>query len=149
MVMFTGEYQHTIDGKGRVSIPAKVRDDLGESFFLTKGPDRCLFVYTAEEWQRLCVKGKKLSFTNSSSRAFSRLFFSGAMEVEMDKMGRILLPTHLREYASLLKEVIIIGVGSRLEIWDKSAWAAYSDAAADDYEKIVDELADFDVESDV
>jgi len=146
MVMFTGEYQHTIDEKGRVSIPAKVRDDLGASFFVTKGPDRCLFIYAATEWQNLCVKGKKLSFTNSSSRAFSRLFFSGASELEPDKLGRVLLPGNLRQYASLNKDVVIIGVGTRLEMWDKDTWTTYSEAAVNDYEKIVDELADFDVE---
>lgn len=144
--MFTGEYQHTIDEKGRVSIPSKVREELGGSFFVTKGPDHCLFIYTAADWQNLCLKGKKLSFTNSSSRAFSRLFFSGAAELEFDKLGRVLVPGTLRQYASLNKDVIIIGVGTRLEMWDKDAWNSYSEAAANDYEKIVGEIADFDVE---
>ncbi|AEV69003.1 division/cell wall cluster transcriptional repressor MraZ [Acetivibrio clariflavus] len=124
--MFYGEYQHSIDVKGRVIMPSKFRDGLGEKFIVTKGLDNCLFVYSLEEWSNLEAKLKSLPFTDKDVRAFVRFFFAGATECETDKQGRILIPQNLREYAGLEKDVYIIGVSTRVEIWDKAKWENYS-----------------------
>lgn len=124
--MFYGEYQHSVDAKGRVIVPAKFRDGLGEKFIVTKGLDNCLFAYSPEEWSNLETKLKSLPFTDKDVRAFVRFFFAGATECEVDKQGRILLPQNLREYAGLEKDVYVIGVSTRVEIWDKAKWENYS-----------------------
>ena len=124
--MFMGEYLHIIDGKGRVIIPAKFREALGERFIATKGLDHCLFVYPQDEWQVLEQKLKALPFTQPDVRAFVRFFFSGATECEVDKQGRILLPANLRDYAQLEKDVVLVGVSTRVEIWSQALWAEYS-----------------------
>ena len=120
--MFMGEYNHTIDPKGRVIVPAKFRDTLGEHFVVTKGLDGCLFVYDEKEWTLFEEKLKTLPITNKEARAFVRFFLAGAAEVETDKQGRILLPSVLREYAGLEKDVVLIGAGGRVEIWSKERW---------------------------
>lgn len=124
--MFYGEYQHSLDPKGRVIIPSKFREGLGEKFIVTKGLDNCLFAYSLEEWTSLENKLKALPFTDKDVRAFIRFFFSGATECEIDKQGRILIPNNLREYATLEKDIFIIGVSSRVEIWNKDNWEKYS-----------------------
>lgn len=124
--MFYGEYQHTIDPKGRVIVPSKFREGLGEKFIMTKGLDNCLFVYSSEEWSNLEMKLKALPFTDKDVRSFVRFFFAGAAECEVDKQGRILIPQNLREYAGLEKDVCIIGVSTRVEVWDKVKWEKYS-----------------------
>ncbi|MFZ3102327.1 MAG: division/cell wall cluster transcriptional repressor MraZ [Desulfitobacteriaceae bacterium] len=124
--MFMGEYLHTIDGKGRVIIPAKFRVPLGERFIATKGLDHCLFVYPMSEWTTLEQKLRTLPFTQQDVRAFVRFFFSGATECEVDKQGRILLPANLREYAQLVKDLVLVGVSTRVEIWSQALWADYS-----------------------
>lgn len=124
--MFYGEYQHSVDAKGRVIVPSKFRDGLGEKFIVTKGLDNCLFAYSAEEWSNLETKLKSLPFTDKDVRAFVRFFFAGATECEVDKQGRILLPQNLREYAGLDKDIYVIGVSTRVEIWDKAKWESYS-----------------------
>ena len=124
--MFIGEYQHTIDVKGRMIMPSKFREGLGEKFVVTKGLDNCLFVYSHEEWQNLEGKLKTLPLTNKNARGFVRFFFSGATECEVDKQGRILVPANLREHSSIEKDVIIIGVSTRLEIWSKQNWEQYN-----------------------
>lgn len=141
-----GEYQHTIDPKGRLIIPAKFRDELGETFVVTKGLDYCLFVYPMSEWNILEEKLKALPFTKADARAFVRFFFSGASECELDKQGRILLPANLREYARVEKEVVIIGVSNRVEIWAKNQWIDYSQKAEKEYDKIAEKIVDFDLE---
>ena len=123
--MFRGEYEHTIDAKGRIIIPAKLRDALGEQFIVTKGLDGCLFVYPMEQWAILEEKLQALPLNQPSARSFARFFFSGATECELDKQGRIMLPPNLREYGNLTKEVMITGAGNRLEIWNKSVREAY------------------------
>lgn len=143
--MFTGEYQHTLDGKGRVIIPSRLRDGLGDTFVITRGLDQCLFVYPSAEWVRLEQKMKQLPFTKKDSRAFSRLFFSGAMEVEADKQGRVLIPQNLREYAGIEKEVMFIGVSNRVELWSEDAWRNYFGEANDNYEELAEKLVDFDI----
>lgn len=124
--MFYGEYQHTVDPKGRVIIPSKFRDELGEKFIVTKGLDNCLFAYSPDEWKSLESKLKALPFTDKDVRAFVRFFFAGAAECEVDKQGRILIPQNLREYAALEKDIYVIGVSARVEFWDKSRWESYS-----------------------
>ena len=143
--MFMSEYQHNIDAKGRLFIPARFREGLGDSFVITKGLDGCLFVYTREEWNALEQKMKSLSFTKGSARAFLRFFFSGAAECEVDKQGRVLIPGNLREYAGLEKDTVIIGVSTRAEIWSKVRWDEYSARAAASYEEIAEELLDGDI----
>jgi len=143
--VFMGEYQHTIDSKGRVSIPARFREELGELFVITKGLDNSLFVYPMEEWRRLEQKLKSLPFTRADARAFARFFFSGAVECELDKQGRVLLPQVLREHARINKDVVIIGVSTRIEIWAKEVWEEYSLQAAANYETIAETLVDLDL----
>ena len=124
--MFIGEYEHNLDTKGRVTMPAKLREDIGECFIVTKGLDGCLFAYSQTEWTNFEDKLKSLPLTNKNARDFVRFFLSGAIECEIDKQGRFLIPSNLRTYAKLEKEVIIIGVGTRIEIWDKEEWNKYS-----------------------
>jgi len=120
--MFMGEYNHTIDPKGRIIIPAKFREDLGEQFVVTKGLDGCLFVYEEQEWRTFEDKLKTLPLNSKDARNFVRFFLAGAAYVEVDKQGRILLPTVLREFAELEKEAVLVGVASRVEIWSKERW---------------------------
>ncbi len=139
--MFIGEYQHTIDNKGRMIIPSKFREDLGEQFILTKGLDGCLFVYSLKEWKVLEDKLATLPLTSKDARAFVRFFFAGATECEFDKQGRIVIPSNLREYSQILKEAIIIGVSNRLEIWSKENWMTYNDDDHLSYDAIAEKMS--------
>ncbi|SES64479.1 MraZ protein [Natronincola peptidivorans] len=134
--MFIGEYNHSIDTKGRLSVPSKFREELGEHFIVTKGLDNCLFVYPLEEWKILENKLKQLPMTNRDARAFVRFFFAGATECELDNQGRIRIPNNLREHAFLEKEAIIIGVATRLEIWSLDQWNQYNNDANLSYDEI-------------
>ncbi|NLI60680.1 MAG: division/cell wall cluster transcriptional repressor MraZ [Clostridiales bacterium] len=140
--MFIGEYKHILDPKGRVIMPSKFRDDLGERFVVTKGLDNCLFVYPQTEWQELERKLRTLPLTSKDARAFTRFFFSGATECELDKQGRILIPSNLREYAGLTKDLAIIGVASRVEIWSNEKWNQYNDDSNLDHQSIVEKMAE-------
>ena len=120
--MLMGEYEHTIDSKGRISMPAKLRKDMGDTFVLTKGLDGCLFAFSGQEWINFETKLKSLPLSDKNARNFVRFFLAGATECEIDKQGRFLIPNNLRKAASLEKDVVIIGVGTRLEIWDKTIW---------------------------
>lgn len=120
--MLIGEYEHTIDAKGRISMPAKIRKDMGDNFIVTKGLDGCLFVFSQEEWMNFETKLKSLPLSDKNARNFVRFFLSGATECEIDKQGRFLIPSNLRKVANLDKETVIIGVGTRLEIWNKEIW---------------------------
>ncbi len=140
--MFMGEYEHSLDAKGRLFLPAKFREQLGEQFVVTKGLDNCLFVYTQQEWKLLEEKLHKLPLAKKEARAFVRFFFSGAAEVESDKQGRVLLPQNLRAHAALEKDVIVVGVASRIELWDKAKWEAYTAASDEAVADIAEELAD-------
>ena len=124
--MFMGEYNHSIDAKGRVIVPSKFRELLGEHFIVTKGLDGCLWVYSDDEWEKFSDKLRSLPVANSDARKFSRFFLAGATDVETDKQGRILLPTNLREYGGLEKDISMVGVGNRVEIWDRQRWAVSS-----------------------
>ena len=123
--MLIGQYQHNIDAKNRVIVPAKFREDLGERFYVTKGLDGCLFVLSEEGWKRL--QDKIVAMPMSQARQLQRFFFSGAAEVEPDKQGRILIPQPLRDYASIEKDVTFIGTGDRAEIWSTECWTQFND----------------------
>ena len=120
--MLIGEYEHSLDAKGRLIMPAKLREDIGESFIVTKGLDGCLFAFSKTEWSNFESKLKALPLSNKNARDFSRFFFAGAIECEIDKQGRFLISSNLRDFAGLEKDVVIIGMTSRLEIWSKEKW---------------------------
>ncbi|MDF2670288.1 MAG: cell division protein MraZ [Paenibacillus sp.] len=141
--MFMGEYQHSVDEKGRMIIPAKFRDALGPQFVVTRGLDNCLFVYPKEEWAILEQKLKSLSLMKSDARAFTRFFFSGATECELDKQGRINIPNTLCEYANLDKDCVVLGVSNRVEIWSKQVWASYFKQSESSFNEIAEKLVDF------
>src|SRR5699024_6588418 len=143
--MFMGEYQHNIDTKGRMIVPAMFRDGLGESFVLTRGLEQCLFAYPMEEWKLLEDKLKTLPLTKKDARTFTRFFFSGAVECEVDKQGRINIPQTLRTYSQLEKECIIIGVSNRVEIWSKEKWDDYVLESETSFEELAENLMDFDI----
>lgn len=142
--MFMGEFQHQLDAKGRMIMPAKFREELTEHFVITRGLDKCLFGYTLTEWAAIEEKLKALPLTRRDARKFMRMFFSGAVEVEMDKQGRINIPKHLMEYAGLSKEATVIGVSSRIEIWDRKLWSDFYEETEEEFETIAEELIDFD-----
>lgn len=137
--MFMGEYTHTIDEKGRLIVPAKLREELGKKFVVTKGLDGCLFVYNETEWTAFEEKLKTLPLTNKEARFFVRFFLAGASEAEMDKQGRILVPENLREHAQLTKDVVLVGVGSRVEIWSKENYEKIDNF--DDVELMAEHMA--------
>ena len=138
--MFMGEYNHTIDATGRLIVPSKFRETLGDTFVVTKGLDGCLFVYDNEEWGVFEEKLKSLPITNKEARQFVRFFLAGAAEVEVDKQGRILVPNVLREFAELNKDVVLIGVASRIEIWSKERFEGMT--AYEDMDEIAEHMAE-------
>ncbi len=138
ITMFMGEYNHTVDAKGRVIVPSKFREQLGEEFVVTKGLDGCLFVYENSEWKALEEKLHTLPLTNANARKFSRFFLAGATTCEVDKQGRILLPAVLRDFAKIEKEAVLVGVGSRIEIWSKESWIETN--SYDDMEEIAENM---------
>jgi MraZ protein len=138
--MFMGEYQHKMDNKGRVIIPAAFRDELSEKFVVTRGLDNCLFVYPMHEWSILEEKLTSLPITSKDSRTFVRFFFSGATQCQLDKQGRISLPSNLRGYADLEKQIVIIGLANRIELWSHERWDEYIDTAEDSYEDIAEKM---------
>ncbi len=138
---FVGEYLHSVDNKGRMALPAKFRDLLGPRFFIARGLDKCLFVYPSEEWAQVVQKIKEMPLNQGDSRAYARYFLSGATEVEPDKQGRIVLPANLREYAGLTKDVYVLGVGSRAEVWDKSEWDELKAEIGKSFSKIAESVA--------
>ena len=123
--MLMGEYHHNIDEKGRLIIPAKFRNELGESFVVTRGLENCLFIYSLVEWEKIVTKLKTLPFTKKDARNFTRFFLSGATTLEFDKQGRINISSPLASYANLDKECVIVGVNDRLEIWAKDSWDGF------------------------
>lgn len=143
--MFLGEYNHSLDAKGRIIVPSKFRDDLGETCVITKGLDGCLFVYPMPQWEVLFNKLKQLPMTKRDVRAFMRTFLAGAAEVDCDKQGRIAIPQNLQQYAELEKGVMVIGVADRLEIWAEEKW---NDAQLDGeatFEQLAELMDAFDV----
>jgi len=140
--MFLGEYKHLLDQKGRLAIPAKFRSKLVDGLVLTRGIDQCLFIYSKEEWEKFLKKIMNLPLTQANSRAFLRLIFSGAIEEDLDQQGRILIPENLRNYANLKKQVVIVGVFNRIEIWDEKIWEEYKQNTENEAYKIAEDLKD-------
>ena len=142
--MFYGEYDHTIDRKGRVIVPAKFRQALNEqhieSLFLTRGLDGCLFLFPESEWRQAESRFKQVSFTKAEGRKFNRLFFSGAVEVTVDGLGRLLVPRPLKEFAQITQDVVIVGVSNRMEIWSKEKWQAFYEASRKDFEDVAERV---------
>jgi len=144
--MFYGEFEHSIDRKGRLILPAKFREvakaQFVEKFFVTRGLDKCLFMFSEEEWRSQENKFKTMSFTKQQSRIFNRLLFSGAQDVAFDKQGRILLPQYLKDFADIKKDVMIVGVSNRIEIWAKDAWNDFYKNSRQSFEEIAEKLMD-------
>lgn len=138
--MFMGEYNHTVDTKGRLIIPAKFRESLGDEFVVTKGLDGCLFIYSQEEWKNIEEKFRNTPLTTRDARKFSRFFFAGAATCELDKQGRILIPAVLREFAGLEKDVVLAGVFNKIEIWSKDRWL--DEGNYDDMEEVAEHMAE-------
>ncbi|GGF11802.1 transcriptional regulator MraZ [Halobacillus andaensis] len=143
--MFMGEFQHNIDTKGRIIVPSKFRDELQDGFVLTRGLDQCLFAYPMNEWKLLEEKLKKLPLTKKDARAFTRFFFSGAVECEVDKQGRVNIPPPLRSHAKLDKECVVIGVSNRIEFWSKDLWENYFEESEESFSEIAENMLDFDI----
>ena len=141
--MLIGQYEHTIDNKKRLALPAKFRGELGDKVVITKGVENCLVVYTEKEWEIMSGKLGNLPISQTEARSFARIILAGAMEVSLDKLGRILVPDYLKGYAGLQKNVVICGLSNRLEIWDAEKWNAYTLNAEKGVEEIVSKLGNF------
>ena len=144
--MLMGEFHHNIDEKRRIIMPSKLREELGNTIIITRGLEDCLFIYSKEEWSQIVTKLKNLPFTKKDARSFTRVFLSGATETEFDKQGRIKLPLPLTEYATLLKECVIIGVNDRVEIWSKDNWNAFMNKSKEELSDLADHLFETDIE---
>ncbi|MDQ0184928.1 MraZ protein [Cytobacillus kochii] len=140
-----GEYHHNVDTKGRLIVPAKFRENLGETFVLTRGLDQCLFGYPLTEWKELEEKLKALPMTKKDARAFTRFFFSGATECEIDKQGRVNIASPLMQYAKLDKECVVLGVSNRIEIWSRSLWEEYFAESEESFAEIAENMIGFDI----
>lgn len=140
--MLIGEYTHTIDPKKRLAIPAKLRKELGERAVLTRGLDNCLFLYPLQEWQKLTEKLSQLPVGSGNTRSFMRLMMAGAVEVEFDQLGRILIPDYLKTYAALKQRIVIAGVYNRLEVWDEERWMAYKAGVEKNTDMIAEKLGE-------
>lgn len=139
----TGEFRHTLDDRSRVAVPVRFRQRLGQGATLARWLDRCLGLFPHDEWEELAAKLRGLPITNPNAREFARFMSSGAVEVELDKQGRILVPSYLREYAGLVEgEVIVVGALNRLEIWSPAAWLPYRSKIEDEPEVLAEHLAD-------
>lgn len=138
--MFIGEYSHTIDEKGRLAVPAKFRSDIAEGAVVTRGLDSCLFLYTLSEWTKIADRISALPFNQANARALSRHMLAGAMDVQIDKQGRIIVPDYLRKDAGLSKKVIIVGLYNRLEIWDETTWKQYQVRTCEESGDIAEQL---------
>ncbi len=143
--MFIGEYAHNLDEKGRLAIPKKFRADLSKGAVVTRGLDSCLFLYTKKEWEKLAQKLANLPFAQANTRAFARLMLAGAMDAEVDKQGRIMLPDYLRQFAGMKKSVIVAGLYSRLELWDSAKWNAYKKRTEAQSNKIAEQMGELGV----
>jgi len=143
--MFIGEYHHTIDEKGRLAVPVRFRAELAQGAVITRGLDSSLFLFPKEEWDKLANKLANLPLGQSNSRAFARLMLAGAMDVELDKQGRLILPEYLRQYAELGKNVVVAGLYNRLEVWGATKWEEYKKITEADAEKIAEQMGELGV----
>ncbi|KKW41355.1 MAG: Protein MraZ [Candidatus Magasanikbacteria bacterium GW2011_GWA2_56_11] len=139
--MFIGEYAHTLDDKGRLAVPKKFRAALGKGAVVTRGLDNCLFLYTKAEWAKLADKLANLPFAQANTRAFARLMLAGAMDVDLDKQGRVILPEYLRAFAGLAKDIVVAGLYNRLELWDAGKWAEYTKRTEAESTAIAEQMA--------
>jgi len=146
--MFYGEYEHSLDNKGRLIIPSKfraaIKENYIEKFFITRGLDTCLFMFPEEEWKSQEAKFRAIPFTKKDGRRFNRLFFSGAIDFMPDKQGRLLIPRYLKEYAKIKRDIVIVGVSSRIEIWSKEIWQDFYTSSKESFEDIAEKLLDLD-----
>ena len=140
--MFIGEFSHSVDSKGRVAIPAKFRRNISTGAIITRGLDKCLFIFTKKDWEKLAGKLVNLPLAQANSRAFVRLMLSGASDVGLDSQGRILVPDYLRKYAKLVKAVKVIGIYNRMEIWDEKAWEVYRKKTESASDEIAEKMSD-------
>jgi MraZ protein len=144
--MFYGEYKHTLDTKGRIILPSRFRDVARENnldrFFVTRGLEKCVFMFAENEWRTMEQKFKALPFTKEQSRSFNRMFFAGAAEVIPDKQGRFIIPQNLKEHASITGATVIIGVSNRIEIWDQTAWQEFFSKKSQSFEETAEHLFD-------
>jgi len=140
IIMLMGEFHHNLDAKGRIIIPAKIREELGDNIIVTRGLENCLFIYSEKEWSKVVSKLKELPFTKKDARSFTRMFLSGATSTEFDKQGRIKIANPLLEYADLKKECVVIGVNDRLEIWSKEKWDGFMNNASENLSDLADNL---------
>jgi len=144
--MFYGEYEHTIDRKGRLILPSKFREvakaNFIEKFFVTRGLDKCLFMFSEEEWKVQEAKFKALPFTKKETRKFNRVYFSGAVDIAVDSQGRFIVPQYLKDFAGIKRDVVIIGVANRIEIWSKDTWQEFYSQSRDSFEDIAERLID-------
>ena len=143
ILMFMGEYQHKIDAKGRITVPANFRDELGETMIVTRWLDGCLAIYTDEQWKQVYENLKKLPSTKREARMYTHMIMSKAAECDLDAQGRIRIPTHLSEEANLIKDCVVVGVSDHVEIWDKERWDAYYAQASENFEDIAESLTEF------
>lgn len=141
--MMMGESCHSLDDKGRIIIPSRLREELRDRFVMTKGLDGCLFFYPMDEWRTMEERLKALPMTNANARAFARLFLAGAQDVEVDRQYRITIPPRLREFGAVQKDVVLVGVSNRVELWAEERWRAYQDTAQAGYEDVAEEMGDF------
>jgi len=144
--MFYGEFSHQIDRKGRLVLPSKIREaarnNFVEKFFITRGLDKCLFMFSEDEWKSQETKFKSMSFTKSESRKFNRMYFSGAIEIIPDKQGRILIPQYLKDFAEIKRDVVVVGVSNRIEMWAKDKWEEFYGASRGEFENVAEKLID-------
>lgn len=144
--MFYGEHAHSLDDKGRIILPARFRDAAKEhgieKFFVTRGLDQCVFMFPENEWALIEQKFKSMSFMKSEQRAFNRVFFSGAVDVEPDKQGRFIIPQYLKDFAGIVQKTIVIGVSNRIEIWDEKVWTNFYAKSSESFEQIAENLLD-------
>jgi MraZ protein len=140
--MMMGEFAHALDDKGRVTIPARLRDDLGTHVVITKGLDGCLFLYPMSEWTKLEERLRALPMTNANARAFQRLFMAGAHDVELDRQSRVTIPPRLREYAAIERDVVLVGVSNRAELWASERWQSYQETAQEGFEDVAEKMVD-------
>ena len=142
--MFYGEYSHSIDRKGRLILPSKFREICKECsverFYITRGLDKCIFMFSADEWRTQEQKFKGMSFTKQETRSFNRMFFSGAVDVVPDKQGRFIIPQYLKDYANIKRDTVLIGISNRIEIWDKHSWEAFYKNSSNSFEQIAENM---------
>ena len=143
--MLIGEYKHTLDPKKRLSLPSKWRKELGKKLVVTRGLDNCLFVYPISEWKKITEKVAELPLGQADTRSFNRFFLSGAVEVEVDSVGRILVPDFLKDFGKLDSKVVLAGIHSRIEIWDEERWETYKHAIEQEADSLAEKLGDIGV----